>query len=280
MPSIKVINPGMYTTVQDLGRMGYQQYGVSVSGSMDQFAHRLANLLVGNDQNEAVLEMTIIGGTYTFEEDVFIAITGADMNPMLNSKTSVGMWRIVSVNKGDQIMFNAAKNGCRCYLAVAGGFDLPEVLGSKSTYVRGKLGGFEGRTLKKDDVIHINETNEDSKDLIGRFVDAKFIPKYEEMIELRVVLGPQDDAFTKKGISDFFSGKYKVSNEFDRMGYRLEGKEVEHLSSADIISDGIVKGAVQIPGQGKPIIMLADCQTTGGYTKECRGNSKEELYSE
>ncbi len=267
MTSIRVINPGMYTTIQDLGRTGYQQYGMPISGSMDHFAHRVANLLVGNAQNEAVLEMTIMGGSYSFQEDVFVAITGADMNPKLNGKNQIGMWRSVSLKKGDQITFGAAKKGCRGYLAVAGGFDVPMVMGSKSTYVRGKLGGFNGRQLNKDDLLIINESGKSEEDLHGRFVEASSIPVYETAVELRLVIGPQEDSFTRKGIADFFSSSYAVSKDFDRMGYRLEGKEVEHESSADIISDGIVKGAVQVPGHGNPIIMLADCQTTGGYTK-------------
>lgn len=267
LTSIRVVNPGMYTTIQDFGRTAYQQYGMPVSGSMDQYAHRLANLLVGNDESEAILEMTILGGTYSFNKETFIAITGSNMNPILNGITQVGMWRTVFVNKGDQIFFNAAKDGCRCYLAVAGGYDIPTVLASKSTYVRGKLGGFEGRPLKKEDVISLNKNIKYQKDLVGRFIKADYIFKYDTTIELRVILGPQEDAFSRKGIADFFSESYRVSNEFDRMGYRLEGKKIEHLSSSDIISDGIVKGAVQIPGHGNPIIMLADCQTTGGYTK-------------
>ncbi len=267
MTSVRVINPGMYTTIQDLGRTGYQQYGMPVSGSMDHFAHRVANLLVGNAQNEAVIEMTIMGGTYAFDEDLFIAITGADMNPKLNGKNQIGMWRSVSVKKGDRVTFGAAKKGCRSYLAVAGGFDLPLVLGSKSTYVRGRFGGLEGRILNKDDLIRVKEKKQDNQNLNGRFIPAGDIPEYEKAVNLRVLLGPQENYFTRKGIADFFSFPYKVSKEFDRMGYRLEGKKVEHESSADIISDGIVKGAVQIPGHGNPIIMLADCQTTGGYTK-------------
>ncbi len=267
MTSIRVMNPGMYTTVQDLGRTGYQQYGMPISGSMDHFAHRVANLLVGNAQNEAVLEMTIMGGTYSFEEDVFVAITGADMNPKLNGKRQIGMWRSVYLKKGDQITFGAAKEGCRSYLAAAGGFDVPLVMGSKSTYARGKLGGLNGRQINKADLLSINQSGKSQEDLIGRFVHARNIPVYEKEVVLRVVLGPQEDLFTRKGIADFFSSAYGVSKDFDRMGYRLEGKVIEHDSSADIISDGIVKGAVQVPGHGNPIIMLADCQTTGGYTK-------------
>jgi biotin-dependent carboxylase-like uncharacterized protein len=133
--------------------------------------------------------------------------------------------------------------------------------------VRGKLGGLNGRPLNKADLLGINKSEKSQEDLNGRFVPASSIPVYERAVELRVVVGPQDDAFTRKGIADFFSSTYDVSKDFDRMGYRLEGKEVEHESPADIISDGIVKGAVQIPGHGHPIIMLADCQTTGGYTK-------------
>lgn len=267
MAFMNVINPGMYTTLQDLGRTGYQQYGMPLSGSMDAFAHRVANLLVDNAVDEAVLEMTILGGTFEFEQEAVIAITGADMNPMLNGETVVGMWRTLMIRKGDRLQFGASRSGCRCYLAVAGGVDIPKVLGSKSTYVRGHLGGFEGRPLKKGDTLPLNTLPSEAWHLKGRFVKAACIPAYDSDLELRVILGPQDDAFTRQGIADFFSATYKVSNEFDRMGYRLEGKKVEHLESADIISDGIVKGAVQIPGHGNPIIMLADCQTTGGYTK-------------
>ncbi len=267
MTSIRVIKPGMYTTIQDLGRSGYQEYGMPVSGSMDHFAHRIANLLVGNDQDEALLEMTLMGGTYLFEEDAVIAITGANMKPKLNGEKDIGMWRSVSLKKGDKLIFGAAKEGCRTYLAVAGGLDVPLVMGSKSTYARGRLGGFKGRQLMKDDQVSFNQSRISGQDLKGRFVQAGSIPTYETAVELRVVLGPQEDSFTKEGIADFFSSSYKVSKDFDRMGYRLEGKKVEHEASADIISDGIVRGAVQVPGHGNPIIMMADCQTTGGYTK-------------
>jgi len=267
MASIKVINPGMYTTIQDLGRTGYQEYGVTVSGSMDQFAHRIANLLVGNNQNEALLEMTIMGGSFIFNSDTFISITGADMKVMLNNTNRLDLWRTIKIQKGDKITFGAVKNGCRSYLAIAGGFELPTIMNSKSTYVRGKFGGFKGRALKKDDEILLNNDICNEEELSGRFIDLKTVPKYNNKVNIRVILGPQDDEFSEEGISDFLNNPYKVSSEFDRMGYRLEGTEIKHLKTADIISDGIVKGAIQIPGKGQPIIMLADCQTTGGYTK-------------
>ncbi|WP_175438383.1 biotin-dependent carboxyltransferase family protein [Fusibacter sp. 3D3] len=267
MSSIKVIAPGLFSTIQDLGRLNYQQYGMPVSGSMDKFAHHVANLLVGNAEHEALIEMTILGGTFIFEEDAVIAITGANMSPLINRAVEAEMWRSVHIKKGDQLSFGSAKMGCRTYLAIAGGFDVADTLESKSTYTRGGLGGYKGRAFKKDDEIGLKKHRLNLGHLEGRFIRAEHIPNYASDIVLNVVLGPQEDAFTAKGIADFFCETFKISNEFDRMGYRLEGKKIEHVDSADIISDGIVSGAVQIPAHGNPIIMLSDCQTTGGYTK-------------
>ena len=264
---IKVIAPGMLSTFQDLGRQNYQQFGMPVAGSMDKFAHKTANLLVGNDEAEAVLEMTIMGASLEFEEEAVIALTGADMSPKINGEISVGMWRSVHIKRGDKLSFGNVTNGCRCYMAISGGYDILEVLDSKSTYTRGGIGGYFGRGLKKGDVIGFNKGKLDLEKLLGRFIRAAHIPSYSNNIELRVILGPQEEAFTQKGIADFVSETYKISNECDRMGYRLDGKKIEHVASADVISDGIVSGAVQVPAHGNPIIMLSDCQTTGGYTK-------------
>ncbi|MBF4695249.1 5-oxoprolinase subunit C family protein [Fusibacter ferrireducens] len=267
MSSIKVIAPGLFSTIQDLGRLNYQQYGMPVSGSMDHFAHKIANLLVGNAEDEALIEMTILGGQFEFKADVLVAITGANMSPMINGQLEVGMWRSVRIKKGDRLTFGPAHNGCRTYLAIAGGYEIENTLESKSTYTRGSLGGYKGRTFKKEDEIKLKTHKLKLENLEGRFVRAEHIPTYTSELELNVVLGPQEEAFTAKGIADFFSETFKITNEFDRMGYRLEGKKIEHVNSADIISDGIVSGAVQIPAHGNPIIMLSDCQTTGGYTK-------------
>ncbi|MBN2897313.1 MAG: biotin-dependent carboxyltransferase family protein [Clostridia bacterium] len=267
MTKLKVVNPGMYSTIQDLGRKSYQQYGMPVAGSMDDYAHRVANLLVGNAAEATVIEQTALGGVYQFTEKAVISITGGDMMPKRNGEESLKMWRTLVMHPGDTLSFGAAQNGFRCYLAVAGGFDVPTVLKSKATYVRGGLGGFEGRILKKGDEIAIGASTFVPMDLAGRFVRVSKIPTYEEQVTLHVILGPQEDCFTRKGIADFFGNVYTVSGESDRMGYRLEGEKVAHVSSADIISDGIIRGAVQIPGHGNPIIMLSDCQTTGGYTK-------------
>ncbi len=267
MKAIEVLNPGMYSSIQDLGRMGYEKYGVPVSGSMDHYAHRLANILVGNKEDAPVLEMTMLGATLKFNQACVIAITGADMAPEMNAGQPVGMWRTVQVNPGDTLKMGGVKSGCRTYFAVAGSFALPATLGSTSTYVRGKFGGYEGRPLKKGDCLQVGQAADSPDALQGRFIQADLIPQYCAQMELRVTLGPQEEAFTREGIGTFFSSEYKVTSEFDRMGYRLEGDKVSHETSADIISDGIVRGAIQIPGHGNPIIMLSDCQTTGGYTK-------------
>lgn len=267
MSGLEVINPGLYTTIQDLGRKTYQASGMPVAGSMDDYAHRIANMLVGNDENDAMLELTAFGGSYKFNERKVIAITGADMTPMINGKTPLKLWRTVVMQAGDTLTFGASKTGFRSYLSVAGGLKVAKVMNSYSTYTRGKLGGYEGRPLQKGDVIEFFETHLKPIDLLGRFIRAKHIPSYEKHVTISVVLGPQEDAFTYKGIADFFSNSYTVSNEADRMGYRLEGSVIGHVASADIISDGIVKGAVQVPSHGQPIIMMADCQTTGGYMK-------------
>ncbi len=267
MVKVHVVNPGLYSTIQDIGRTEFQQFGVPAAGSMDEYAHRISNLLVGNTEDAPVIELTALGGTYEFSERTIISITGGDMSPMRNGKEPLKMWRTLVMDAGDRLSFGAVTKGFRTYLSIVGGFDIPSVLKSRSTYTRAGLGGVEGRTLKKGDVLKSNATKVDALELLGRFVRVQMIPEYKNNVTLRVILGPQEDQFTRKGIADFFGNTYTVTGDSDRMGYRLEGKEIEHESSADIISDGIVKGAVQIPGHGNPIIMLSDCQTTGGYTK-------------
>ncbi|MCT4619657.1 MAG: biotin-dependent carboxyltransferase family protein [Marinisporobacter sp.] len=265
MGQIKILNPGLLTTVQDEGRIGYQQFGVPVSGVMDHFAYKVANILVG-DEKEALLEVTMLGPQILFEEDCVIAITGGNLSPMVNGK-AISMWKSIYVRKGDQLSFGGMKGGCRSYIAFAGGIHVPEIMGSKSTYMKGKIGGYEGRSLKKGDTLKIGSPKEALSKLVGKTVAGEHIPEYKNSFEIRVLLGPQEEYFTKKGIETFLSNSYTVTNECDRMGFRLDGEEIEHKEGADIISDGIAFGAIQIPGHGKPIIMMADRQTTGGYTK-------------
>lgn len=262
MEIFEVIQPGSYTTVQDRGRFGYQQFGVPISGALDSFAYRVANILVGNFQDKAVLEATVFGPTLRVLNQGVIAITGGDLSPFLGD-TRLPMWESVSVQSGDLIQFKGPKSGCRAYIAVAGGIDVPEVMDSRSTYVAGKIGGIEGRPLVAGDCLQKSQ----GASRAGIRVPSELIPSYSNEIELRVILGPQDEYFAQ-GIQNFFASTFEVSTKADRMGYRLEGNPIEHKDgvSKSIISEPSVPGGVQIPPDGHPIILLVE-QTVGGYTK-------------
>ena len=262
--SITVLNPGLLTTVQDQGRWGYQQFGVPVSGACDPHSAAMANIFVSNDPGMGVLECTLMGPQLRFECDEVIAITGGDLSPSLDGKP-IPSYAAVEVKAGQTLRFGAPKSGCRAYIAVAGGFDLPTVMGSQSTYMKAALGGLEGRKLQKGDVLKLKAPVATFGNIRQRFISPEFRPR--PVYTLRVILGPQDDAFTEKGLADFLGSEYTVTQEFDRMGCRMEGPVIEHKNGGDIISDGIAFGAIQVPGAGKPILMLADHQTTGGYTK-------------
>ncbi len=264
--ALEVLDGGLLTTVQDLGRYGYERLGVPVAGAMDPFALQAANILVGNRPGEAALEITLVGPTLRATESCLIAITGADLSPRLNGQ-EMPMWMAVFVRKGWLIEFGERKSGCRAYLAVAGGIDVPPIMGSKSTYLRGGVGGFEGRALKEGDLIPIGRPAYHLPSLAGNEFPADRIPEYSDAPEVCVILGPQDDHFTEEGIATFLSSEYKVSPASDRMGYRLQGPEIAHKGPTGIISDGIALGSVQVPADRQPIVMMADRQTTGGYPK-------------
>lgn len=263
MNAVKVISPGALTTVQDAGRFGFLQSGISVSGVMDSYSHRAANLLVDNPQEEAVLEVTLMGPILEFQCSTRIAVTGAMMQPKLNDQP-VPMWQTIPVREGDRLSFSGIQGGCRAYIAFAGGLDVPVIMGSKSTNLKAQMGGFEGRMLKRDDVVPLKAPSGEAKLWAA---SEEWIPKFPTQITLRAVLGPQEDLFTEEGIASFLNTEYLVTPANDRMGYRLEGEEITHKAGADIVSDGIVMGAVQVPSSGQPIILMADRQTTGGYTK-------------
>lgn len=263
MPSIKVQKPGLCTTVQDIGRIGFQQFGIPVSGVMDEFAFLTANYILENEKNNAVLEIPYLGPTLEFDFDISIAITGANLSPKLNG-VDINMWESIDIKKGDVLSFVSPRKGARAYIAFAGEIDVPLLNGSKSTLLKSKLGGFEGRQLKMLDIINIKNPRVLTKKNI---LNPNFIPEYTRNENIRVVLGPQDNYFTEKGINTFFTSEYTITKNADRMGMRLEGEEIEHKEKADIISDAAVFGSIQVPGNGQPIILLADRQTTGGYTK-------------
>ncbi len=264
-----VRNQGFLTTIQDRGRYQYQAFGVPVSGAMDIYSLSLANILVDNDTDEAVLEATILGPTIEFAEDNIIAITGANLMPSVNG-IDVSMNTALLCHKGDILSFKGVKSGSRAYIAFAGGLDVPKVMGSKSTYIKAGIGGYKGRKLEKNDEIGFENPKLNIANFAHRKVSLKEksdnqIPK--EPLKLRVVMGPQENYFTETGIKSFLSSTYTVSNEFDRMGCRLEGEKIQHVKDGNIISDGISFGAIQVPSHGTPIIMLADRQTVGGYAK-------------
>lgn len=258
----KVLNKGLLSLIQGGPRVGFQQYGVPVSGAMDDYSLRIGNLLVGNDEYEACIEALIVGPSIKFDEKSIIAITGGDLGPMLNG-INIDMHRSYIVNKGDILSFSGMKNGCRAYIAFGGGIDVPIVMGSKSTYTKANLGGYEGRSLKDGDYVKLLKFDGN----INSILPKKYIPSYENEITLRAIRGPQDDMFDKNNIKTLFNSIYDITNECDRMGYRLSGEKIKHLNGADIVSDGIAFGAIQVPGHGNPIIMMSDRQTVGGYTK-------------
>jgi biotin-dependent carboxylase-like uncharacterized protein len=258
-----VKKPGLFTTVQDLGRYGFQRFGVPVSGVMDTYSYIAANLLVGNRIEDACLELTLLGPRLEFLNKAQIAITGADLSPSINDEEATS-WRSFQISEGDVLTFGRPKSGCRAYLAIRGGIDVPLVLGSRSTYSRGNFGGFNGRKLEAGDTIKICEPPTMLK--FDYALPKELIPKSNRIMKIEVILGPQSEYFTRESLETLQSNLYVISVDSDRMGYRLEGSAVRHKTS-DMISDAIPTGAVQIPTDGKPIITMRDSQTTGGYPK-------------
>ena len=262
---IEVLDGGLYTTVQDLGRYGFQRYGVPVSGAMDTYALRIGNILLGNPDNAAAIEITLVGPKLKFLADTSIVLSGADLTAHLDQKT-VPTHEVFTVRRGSLLAFEGPMVGSRAYLAVAGGIHVPLVMGSASTYTRSNLGGLEGRTLLAGDHLLVKEGGRSAP---NSFLQAppEFVPIYDHEYELRVVMGPQQDSFTHQGTTTFLGSTYTVSQHSDRVGYRLMGPTIQHKKGADIISDGVPFGAVQITGDGLPVILMADRGTTGGYTK-------------
>lgn len=265
MSELAVVDPGLLTTVQDLGRFGYQRVGVPPSGPMDRAAFLVANRLVGNADGAAALECTLKGPRLEVRQSAIVAVTGAPMGFTVNGQEAPA-WTAVRVQPGDVLGFQMASAGCRAYLAVAGGIDVPLALGSRATYLRGRLGGLGGRALQKGDALSAG-TPAPGSGREGRTVPPARRPAYPAERECRVILGPQDDRFTPEGIQAFLEGPYDVTPQADRMGYRLKGPVITHARGHDIVSDGIPLGGIQVPGEGQPIVLLVDRQTTGGYTK-------------
>lgn len=253
---------GVLTTVQDRGRFGSQELGITQSGAMDQEAYSLANRLVENDGTEAALEMTAIGASFIIEGKGLIAMTGADMSPTLNGEP-MPLNQAIAVSSGDVLETGPAVNGCRSYLAVSGGISVPEVLGSRSTCITYGMGGFEGRALRAGDVVECME----SAIIIGEKRLGVSPITYSKEVTVRFIPGLQTDYFSKEALKVFEQAVYTVNEKSDRMGYRLDGPQLKTKDKADMISDGVVFGSIQVPADGKPIVLMADHQTTGGYAK-------------
>jgi antagonist of KipI len=259
---IRILDAGPQTTVQDLGRTGQMRYGIPPSGPVDRFAFVLANRLVGNPDAAAVLECTLMGPRFEVTAAGSIAVTGADMPVSVNGRDAAG-WATLTVKPGDVVKLGSARTGVRSYIGFAGGLDVPLVLGSRSTYLRGRVGGLQGRALKNGDKLAVLQ----SGSVRPRRVAQGAIPDYTGEPTIRAVLGPQADRFTPEGLGALFGGRYEVLPQSDRMGSRLRGPRIDHARGHDIISDGIALGSIQVPGDGQPIVLLVDRQSTGGYTK-------------
>lgn len=263
MHGVKIINPGGYTTIQDRGRFGFQDLGIPVCGPLDHFAFTVANLLVNNPENAAVMEITVMGPYLEIQKEMDIALAGAQMKLAVNNKP-MEPWRSIRVKPGDTVTIGQVTSGCRAYLAFGGTIDVPEIMGSRATYVGGKIGGFKGRPLQKGDEIKILDSSLLKKELV---LPAQFIPTYETQAQVRVVPGPQDDYFDQ-GFDILFGSEYMVTAKADRMGYRLQGPcvPIKDKMPKSIISEPSVPGSIQIPADGQPIVLMVE-QTVGGYAK-------------
>lgn len=260
---MRVILPGLLTTVQDGGRWGYQASGFAVSGCMDMEAFHDANILLNNSMDAAVLEMQFMGGSFSFDCETYIALTGADMNASVNGR-HIDTYKAYHIYPGDILEYKTAVNGRFAYLAVAGGFDVPVVLGSRSTNLKCGIGGLEGRKLQAGDEIALTGS---THWILNEYLKELEPPVYDTDVALRVVPTAQEEKFTENGIKSFYENKYIVSEESDRMGFRMLGEPIESVSGVDIISDGIAPGSIQVTPKGMPMILLSDRQTTGGYAK-------------
>jgi len=266
--AIRVIKPGMLTTVQDRGRWGYQSRGVSVAGPMDPFAHRVANALVGHVTDEATLEVTLVGPELEFEDDRVVAVAGAAFELSVDG-VAVDGERAFGVRSGSTLRFGPRRRGARAYVAISGGIATPPVLGSRATHVTSGIGGLEGRLLKAGDRVPLGRASTSPARGVDRRSGWSLLPG-DGQGTVRVLPGSQSDCFSTDALEALQSSPYRIAPASDRMGFRLEGPPLSHAAGAagaDIISDATPLGAVQVPASQQPILLMADRQTTGGYPK-------------
>ena len=273
---VEIIRAGILTTIQDLGRYGYQKFGLNINGAMDEGAARVANILVGNDEKDAVLELTLTGASIKMNADHLIAICGGDMSATMNGQ-SIPMWQPFIASKDAVINFNHYKNGCRVYIAIAGGIAIPAVLGSYSTNLRATIGGYEGRALRNGEIIEVSDMRSQSCSMglwqklqtgdTRAFNAQHFGMAHEDSIKIRFIAGPEYEWLDEVNKQKFTQSKWFIDAQSDRMGYRLQGPSLEMISKQELITEGVVHGTVQLPANGQPIVLLSDRQTTGGYPR-------------
>ncbi len=266
MKWIEVRSPGLLTTVQDLGREGFGPMGVSASGATDPVALRIGNRLVGNAEGAAALEMTLMGGTLTFPDGAVVALAGSDFGASLDD-ARIEMWSSFEVRPGQTLRLGATRGGARCYVCVRGGIDVKLFLESASTHLLSGLGGFEGRALRKGDILEIAPAAESFRTFRKRQVLHRALEKLSPRKVLRVTPGPQSDWFSPEAQESFYAASYLVAEESNRMGLRLDGPAIPTPFGGEMTSEGVSLGAVQITASGLPIILFVEQQTTGGYPK-------------
>lgn len=273
--TINVIKPGLATTVQDAGREGYYHLGIPPSGALDPYSMQMANLLVGNAADDAVLEMTLLGPELHFSSDALIAVCGAAMTPIVDNQPAT-THSALYIRAGQHLRFAPARQGSRGYLAIAGGFDVPRVLGSRSTYTLGALGGFQGRRLAAGDVLNVQPVNADRFRREGNTVPEALLPVLEKSVTLRLVPGLYIHRLTDAAVDTFFADDWYVSTEADRTGYRLKGGQPLAFNPrtppfgagsdpSNIVDACYPIGSVQVPGGLEPIVLLRDAVSGGGY---------------
>lgn len=260
MNELLLHQPGMLTTVQDLGRPFFRRSGVPVGGAVDRFALRVANLLVGNPENAPALECTLVGPDVSFAESTWVAVCGA-------SVAGVPMAKPVQLFADDVLSLQQFQAGARAYLAVAGGLVVPPVLESAATYSRGGFGGHFGRALRKEDRLQVGPSETDYEDVDHWSLASDLLPNHRASVEVRFVRGLQADWFAAGTYEQFQSRPYRVMPQSDRMGVRFNGAKVEQSDAREMMSEPVAEGAIQVPPDGQPIVLLADCQTIGGYPK-------------
>lgn len=264
--SLVVQKEGILTTLQDLGRKSFQRYGINSNGVMDKIAVRLINILLGNDENEAVLEIHFPADSFLFEQSIFFALGGADFSAELNGET-IKNWRVYFAEAGSILKFTKKNLANRAYLSVMNGFDIKSWLNSKSTNLLGKIGGFEGRKLKKGDVLKFNSSFSRSKTKLNRIISNSLIPFYSKLPTVRIIKCAEFEQLNTVSIQILQTETFQISNDSNRMGFRLNGKKLCRISKEEILSSAVNFGTIQLLPDGNLVVLMADRQTSGGYPR-------------